>query len=605
MIEKMKSICVVAQSRRKDELLSSLRDLGIVHIAEKKSADSIFLERFSMISKLLSELKEYVSKENEGQGVISDDEFEKIYEGSVRALEQKNSLTTKITGLSVELEALKPWGEFDTSEIAALKGSMDFRIYRLDKKAYKALVEDENIRFIRLSPVEKMETVAVFGVLDESYNALEFAIPQKGPTQLKREIEECQAMLSVCENTLKEAAKHLKSYSEHLLKTQNDIEYSSADNTLTDEGEIIWISGYIPASEEESFSKVASEQKWAWLTSDVEDEDANVPTKIRYNKLTGLIKPVVDLLGVVPGYAEYDISFWFLSFFSLFFAMILGDAGYGVILLIAAVALNIKSRKPTNIVLLLYLLSGSTIVWGALTGTWFGLEGAMKVPFLKALVLPSIANYPEYFSISSTAVQNNVMKFCFSIGFIQLALACIMNVRRKIAQKNLSFVADIGWLSSISALYFIVLSLVVGQSINFALAAAFVAVGFLLVVLFGGMEPGKSFSQGLKAGLGSIFTVFLDTISAFGNIMSYIRLFAVGMASLAIAQSFNGMAEGFDGFLVIAGAVIMIIGHALNLVMGFLSVVVHGVRLNLMEFSGQLGMEWSGTQYEPFKKLKK
>ena len=87
--------------------------------------------------------------------------------------------------------------------------------------------------------------------------------------------------------------------------------------------------------------------------------------------------------------------------------------------------------------------------------------------------------------------------------------------------------------------------------------------------------------------------------------MSYIRLFAVGMASLAIAQSFNDMAANFSGALMIVGIVIMILGHTLNIIMGFLSVVVHGVRLNLLEFSGQLGMEWSGIAYDPFREIKK
>ena len=132
--------------------------------------------------------------------------------------------------------------------------------------------------------------------------------------------------------------------------------------------------------------------------------------------------------------------------------------------------------------------------------------------------------------------------------------------------------------------------------------ACVVIAGFLLVVLFGGMSPDKSFGQGLKAGLGDAFTVFLNTISAFGNIMSYIRLFAVGMASLAIAQSFNNMAFSFKGPLVVAAVLILLIGHGLNIVMGLLSVVVHGVRLNLLEFSGQLGMEWAGIAYDPFKK---
>jgi V/A-type H+-transporting ATPase subunit I len=83
--------------------------------------------------------------------------------------------------------------------------------------------------------------------------------------------------------------------------------------------------------------------------------------------------------------------------------------------------------------------------------------------------------------------------------------------------------------------------------------------------------------------------------------MSYIRLFAVGMASVAIAQSFNSMASDMlTGFAAIAGVLVLIVGHSLNLVMGLLSVVVHGVRLNLLEFSGQLGMEWTGISYEPF-----
>ena len=124
-----------------------------------------------------------------------------------------------------------------------------------------------------------------------------------------------------------------------------------------------------------------------------------------------------------------------------------------------------------------------------------------------------------------------------------------------------------------------------------------------MVVLFGSQEPGQSFGKGIKAGLGGAFTTFLDTISAFGNVMSYIRLFAVGMASLAIAQSFNGMASPMlKGWAFPVGVIILLIGHGLNIIMGMLSVVVHGVRLNLLEFSGQLGMEWAGIPYEPFKK---
>ena len=129
-------------------------------------------------------------------------------------------------------------------------------------------------------------------------------------------------------------------------------------------------------------------------------------------------------------------------------------------------------------------------------------------------------------------------------------------------------------------------------------------IGFVLVCVFSAQGPGIKFSAGLKSGLAGFFTTFLDTISCFSNIMSYIRLFAVGMASLAIAQSFNGMAGGMlHGALIPVGILIIVLGHALNLVMGMLSVVVHGIRLNLLEFSGALGMEWAGYNYEPFRKM--
>ena len=414
----------------------------------------------------------------------------------------------------------------------------------------------------------------------------------------------CETELAEINDTLKNYALQLESYKAALIKTQNDAEFSSVKNTAKSQDGLVWLTGYIPVSETEKFVACAKENGWAYQYETVEVDDGFVPTKVKYNKLTSLMKPIFDILGTVPGYGEYDISFWFLSFFTLFFAMIIGDAGYGVIFLIAAIVLVLKSKKFTNATLLLTVLSVATIIWGAVTGTWFGIESAMKVPFLKALVIPSFANYPQYFGMETASVQNSVMKFCFSIGVIQLSLACLMNIRRKITRKDLSMLADIGWLLSICALYFMVLFLVINQPTNIKIVAAVVAVGFLLVAVFGGMSPEKTFAQGLKSGLSDTFTVFLNTISAFGNVMSYIRLFAVGMASLAIAQSFNNMSAGFSGPLLIVGIIIAAVGHIMNIVMGFLSVVVHGVRLNLLEFSGQLGMEWSGTAYEPFKRTK-
>lgn len=605
MIEKMKVVSIVAQASQKQALLDGLRKLGLLHIREKKAADPACLQRIADLSSTELALQEYAPEKPDAE-ILSDAAFEALYTKVRAVLDGRQALSAQRAALVGQAENLRKWGSFDPADFAWLRQhGLDVRIYRLDKKSLAALAADGSTPFIRLMPVDKMETVALWSPLPAGISADAFAVPDKGLSQLEQEIAALEQQMADGEALLRQAAAQIPSFQAQILRAQNAAEYSSVQNTAASEGALVWLSGYIPAENVEEFKAAAAENRWAWAMDDPPDDDELVPTKVRYNKVTRLMIPIFDILGVVPGYREYDISFWFLAFFALFFAMILGDAGYGVLLLIGAAALTVKTRKLSNATMLLWVLSIATIIWGALTGTWFGLEAAMDVPLLRAVTVPILANYPQYFGVTATVQQNAIMKFCFILGTVQLSLACVMNIKRKLTERNLSWIADLGWLAAICAIYFLALYLVIGENVPLAPVGATVGVGFVLVVLFGGMAPGKSFSQGLKAGLADAFTVFLNTISAFGNVMSYIRLFAVGMASLAIAQSFNNMAAGFEGPLVIVAALIMIVGHALNLVMGFLSVVVHGVRLNLLEFSGQLGMEWAGIAYEPFKKLDK
>lgn len=612
MIEKMKVVQVVSTTAGKTALLDGLRELGAVHFSETHSADRACLERFADLSALAMALEDYADGPPE-QTPLSDAEFQTLYANVSHSIARKKELEAARSSAVTEADKLREWGDFDPAQLHWLaEQGWKLHFYRVDKKTLAALAADPDVRFIKLAPVGKMDTLAVLGPLPPAYSGIEFPLPAKGLAELEQQAADCTSGIAQCDAVLKGAAKYIPSFHQQMLKTQNEVEYSAVSNTAQQDEGLVWLSGYLPESSVAAFKAAAAQHGWAWAMDDPADEDEQVPTKVRYNKLTRLMIPIFDILGTVPGYREYDTSFWFLGFFTLFFAMIIGDAGYGCLFLLCAAGLTLKDKKAGkpagNTALLLWVLSIATIVWGSLTGTWFGLEGAMHVPLLRSLVIPAFANYPEYFNVSTTQQQNTIMKFCFILGTVQLSLACVMNIRRKLKSRDLSLMADVGWLCSICALYFVVLFLVIGAEVDLIPAACAVGVGFVLVVCFGGMSPDKSFSQGLKAGLGNTFTEFLNTISAFGNIMSYIRLFAVGMASLAIAQSFNNMAAGFDGPLLILGALIMLIGHALNIVMGLLSVVVHGVRLNLLEFSGQLGMEWAGIAYDPFKtrdKLKK
>ena len=606
MIEKMKMLHIVASASGKEEMLKDLREMGLLHLAEKQSASRELNEEFQTLSKASNALKEYAdpkAKEKKA-GVLSDSEFEKMYRGVRDAIEKKESLNQAIGAANTELDRISAWGDFSPEDVKALKDEgFDLHFYRMGSKEFQDAVNDENIRLIRLAPVDKMDTVAVFGTLPPEIPATEFMLPEHSASELKKQIEDGRKAIAECDETLKAASIYEASFDDQMVKLQNRMNFSAAGNTAQSDEDFVWISGYIPEADMEKFKAAAAEKSIAWAVEDVSEEDEHIPTKVKYNKVSGLIKPVFDILGILPGYREQDISLWFFLFFTLFFAMIIGDGGYGVLILLGTIALHVKQKKVTTVSFLLYVLSIATVIWGALTGTWFGMESAMKVPILKAMVFPSIATYPEYFGLTANDSQNAIMKFSFSIGAVQMALGSILAIKKKMPAKDLSWVADAGWTIAVIAMYLLALNLVIHEDIDLKPVFTLIGIAFILVVLFGGMSPDKSFGEGLKAGLGGAFTQFLNTISCFGNVMSYIRLFAVGMAGVAISQSFNGIAAGMHGPMMIVGVVVVLVGHALNIVMCFLSVVVHGVRLNVLEFSGQAGLEWTGIPYEPFKKV--
>ena len=607
MIEKMKMVHIVAAASRKEEMLRDLREIGILHLSEKQSADQKVSERFQDLSRTMNTLKEYEdpkAKGHESAAILSDDEFEKMYRGVQKAIERKAADTQAISAANAEIDRISAWGDFSPKDVLALrKEGFDLHFYTMGNKEFQEAAGDENIQMIRLAPVDKMNAAAVIGTLPQTISATEFILPEYGLSDLNRDIAECRKDIEKCDETLRKATAYEASFKDQLVKTSNEINFSEAEATTQSDGDLVWISGYIPEEDLGTFTTMAEAKDCAWAVEDVSEEDDQIPTKVKYNKVSKLIQPVFDILGILPGYREQDISLWFFLFFILFFAMIIGDGGYGLLLLIGTVALTVKQKKVTDVTFLLYVLSIATVIWGAVTGTWFSMESAMKVPFLRALVIPRIATYPEYFGLTASDSQNAIMKFSFMIGAIQMSIGSILSIRKKLPEKDLSWVADAGWTIAVIAMYMLSLNLVIHENINLVPVFGLIGVAFVLVVLFGGMSPDKTFGQGLKSGLADSFTVFLNTISCFGNVMSYIRLFAVGMAGVAISQSFNGIAAGMKGPMVIVGVIVVVIGHALNIVMCFLSVVVHGVRLNVLEFSGQAGLEWTGIPYEPFKKL--
>ena len=274
-----------------------------------------------------------------------------------------------------------------------------------------------------------------------------------------------------------------------------------------------------------------------------------------------------------------------------------------------------KTVSPTF--LLVGLLGLSTVLWGTLTCTWFGLSPEQIPQWLQNLSIPVISNVYEdriwhpfwtQGEVGLTTAQN-LQIFCFSLALIQLTIAHIKGAKRNI--KSLKALGDIGSILQLFGIYYLVLSLVVNPEVfSFSLVISGIPVGTVSLVLIGlGFVLSFIFSnyegniiKSILASLTNIVSVLLGVVNVFSDIVSYIRLWAVGLAGAAIAATVNELAGPLLGnflFMIIA-IMLLVFGHGLNMILNVLSVIVHGIRLNTLEFSSHLDMSWSGHKFKPF-----
>ncbi|MBI5368838.1 MAG: hypothetical protein HZA54_17520 [Planctomycetes bacterium] len=353
--------------------------------------------------------------------------------------------------------------------------------------------------------------------------------------------------------------------------------------------------GFCPAERVDELRAAARREGWVLYAAEPAEGDP-VPTLLRPAGPARWLRPVLDLLGVLPGYAEPDVSPLFLLFLAIFFAMLVGDAGYGLVLLATTgVLARARIGVPADALGLSYLCAAATVLWGALTGMWFGVPALGQWPPLRALVLPALDAF--------AADPAPVMRLCLVVGACHLTLAHAWAARRA---AGLRAVAELGWIAVVWGMYRIGGSLLTkGGGDPLASALLLCGAGALGVVLFG-EQRGRGWWAGVGAGLARLPLCLLAVIGVLSDVVSYVRLFAVGLAAKEIAVAFNGMAAdlGWGTPGAVFGAVaILVFGHGANLLLSAMSVLVHGVRLNLLEFSRHLDLSWAGEPYRPFRRL--
>ena len=618
MIVPMKKFYLIVLNTDRRNMPERLRKLGVAHIEELQGRGETYegLERAQADTEsvyfLLQNYVEKKQKTNEN-AQLSPTELENVKNIIQQVLALKHetdSLNERESQLAREMDRAASWGDVAATSLReiAQKSGRELRFFELPLKEISSL--PEKLEYIRLSASKgKLRIVFVLSK-DEKLPELppacqEFLLPELSISQMRREVTSIEARKKEIVDELVTLSIHASLIKKYLQGLNSSIVIERLRSGMPKEGDFAYLKGYVPARDCEKFKKIVAKYGWAVAFEEPADDEMP-PTCVENPPAIRIIEPVFEFLGTVPNYREYDISLWFLLFFSLFFAMIFADAGYGSLIVLAGIASLVMGRRAGKRVSdaqkLLLVLGICTVIWGALTATWFGVQYAH---------LPRILQKVSLGLINGTTPDSdtNIKIFCFIIGLVQLSIAHLKNIKRDFP--NIKFLSQIGSLLLLAGMFNAALNLVIDAT-RFPIrswALWCIIVGFSLVFLFGSWT-GKLGSSLLESFKGLIPT-FLGTVSVFADIVSYIRLWAVGLAGLAISQTVNGMAAGIvggaAGFILgfilklFIAVVLLLVSHSLNILLTVLSVVVHGIRLNMLEFSGHLGMEWSGYKYNPLR----
>ena len=643
MIVPMKKVALIIKGDKKNETLKELRKLGILQIeiteGSGQKLESLKAKQ-AMLENAVFSLQEKKQKKQKIEAKEVDAETAAgIAKTIVSLADEKKDILAERIALETELERIKSWGDINPHEFKNLEEKgIGILLFEMPKSEYKDF--GECVKVLRLEETKTSVRFLIFelGMEGErevisSINNYRVELPDTSTAELKQKIDEQNGCIQVLDEKIAAHLEYMDSIKKAIKSCEKEIEFEvfasgmMNEDISTEESElsVACFNGYVEAENVELLKQKAKQNSWGLVIEEPTEED-NVPTKLKNNKFVSLIYPLTDFLNTVPGYYEYDISGWFLGFILIFFGMIFGDGGYGL-LVCAVVAIpilkSLKEKKPVPPAFLLVGLFGlSTIIWGTLTCTWFGLTPEQLPVWLTKLSIPVISNvyadkiwvpfWMEGTGVGLTTAQN-LQIFCFTLALIQLLIAhikCTITNR-----KSLKVVAEIGSTIELIGMYYVVLSFVVSSQVfSFGLviggipvgtvSLVFVAAGFLMSFVFSNYEG--SVVKSIVASLKDIVSVLLGIFNLFSDIVSYIRLWAVGLAGAAISATVNELAGPMLGkfSLMIFAIILLVFGHGLNMILNVLSVIVHGIRLNTLEFSSHLGMSWSGYKFKPFEEQK-
>ena len=606
MITPMTKLTMLIYHRDYNQFLNELREHGVVHVHAKKQtlqdenmkAKMAEMKHVSNTIKLLEKINGQQSTDNRQQALTTELRNAELISFIDSKFAEIDSIQQQIASLQKEDSAYNVWGNFPEEDIKKIQSNnWDLRFFSVPNSKYDEKWEQEFNAFLinEISGFKYFTTLTAKGK-EVNIDAEKYHFPSMSKSEITAQIEELKNKLEEIRQYLSEvSADAIAKLNDYKIAVKDDADFykvSEAASKLADD-KIMMLEGWVPTEIEKDTISWLSEREIYFEATEPEKNVDNPPIKLKNRRFARLFEMIGNMYSI-PTYWELDMTPFFAPFFVMFFGFCMGDLGYGALICIITLAL-ILSRKlkgMSDILWLGFFLGFGTVIMGTISGTFFGVpllevEGIPIVDKLKGIMFQPDGIYSAFY-------------VSLIIGVFQILFGMCLKIINQI--KLFGFgaaVSTIGWV--ILLLGGIVTFLIDGIGIPFY---ACMGVGAVLIYLLNG--PLNSFVAPLKNIGSGLWDTYNMATGLLGDVLSYIRLFALGLSGSILGLVFNDLAMNMKPDIPVLGTIVMLLilvfGHTMNIALSALSAFVHPMRLTFVEFYKNSGFVGGAKQYEPFKK---
>ena len=615
MISKMNKLSFLIYHKEYEMFLEKLRELGVVHVEKRQGAEmdanlQAFMQKCTAYQSLLKSMTlAAASFEGTASGAPSTLTIEQVVDSYESQQEHIQALNMQLPVLDKEIDAMEVWGEFDWNVIEQLKvNGWQLQFYCCPDKSFEeAWMDDYNATIINRKGGQ-----CYFVTVNQMPVELEAEVvrlPKRRLSELVREQEQLKADIKKANEALDlfcvENTPVVEKALDSLESDINLMEVEQLGGERMAEGAIVMMEGWVPVENDAEVRKMLDESGVYYEIRAAEKED-NAPIKLKNGKISRAFEMLTKMYGM-PDYGEFDPTPLLAPFYALFFGMCVGDAGYGLLLVLLGFYLKKKlSKSMAGMMNLLITLGAATTIVGAVFNTFFGASLTdLNLPeWMNSLIISGKWDGTSYDKTMVIALLVGMFHICFA-----MTVKAICSTARYGFKNALS---DWGW-------WLLVGGSVVVATLNYLgvmdmdmSKMAFIGIGGVSAI---GIYLLNNIRRNVFANIGAgLWDTYNMATGLMGDLLSYLRLYALGLAGGMLGGVFNTLGmqlrDSMSDFLFgipgwICFGLIFVAGHGLNIALSCLSGYVHSIRLTFVEYFKNSGYDGKGVEYKPFSSNKK